>query len=69
MVVSSNVSATIYDDCPECDFRVRFDDKPEMNQIVTCPECQTPLEVVSLSPFKLDWAFISLDDKRPNRKV
>lgn len=43
--------------CPACDTRVRFEKAPKMGQFVTCPECENMLEVVRLSPIKLDWAF------------
>lgn len=41
--------------CPACDTRIRFDEKPELYDIVTCPECEGVFEVVGLSPIQLDW--------------
>ncbi len=43
--------------CPSCDTSIRFRNNLYIGQMVTCPECGDVLEVVRLSPIKLDWAF------------
>jgi lysine biosynthesis protein LysW len=43
--------------CPECDAEVRFKKAPWLGQRTACPRCGTALEVVSLGPLELDWAF------------
>jgi alpha-aminoadipate/glutamate carrier protein LysW len=43
--------------CPECITNIRFDQQPSLHDLVTCPECGTELEVIQLSPLKLDWAY------------
>lgn len=50
--------------CPSCDTRIRFDERPKLFDIVTCPECEEEVEVVGLSPIRLDWPsdFVDEDD-------
>lgn len=55
--MTKNLTTNSIGICPSCDTRVRFDKPPKMGQFVTCPECENMLEVVRLSPLKLDWAF------------
>lgn len=43
--------------CPECVTNIRFDQQPSLHDLVTCPECGTELEVIQVSPLKLDWAY------------
>jgi lysine biosynthesis protein LysW len=40
--------------CPNCDAVVSVD-KPKMGAMVRCRECDMQLEVISLSPFELDF--------------
>lgn len=42
--------------CPECDSRIYFERRPDTGEMISCPECDTLLEVISISPLKLDWA-------------
>lgn len=42
--------------CPECDSRIYFDRRPDAGEVIACPECDTLLEVISVSPLRLDWA-------------
>lgn len=42
--------------CLECDSRIYFDRKPDMGQIIVCPECETSLEVVRTNPIQFGWA-------------
>ncbi len=44
--------------CPECLAAIWLKESVEMWDPVTCPECHTALEVVSLRPLTLDY----LDD-------
>ena len=47
-----------YAECPGCGERVRVPGPPEMGQMVRCDECpEGLLEVVSVSPLELDWAY------------
>jgi alpha-aminoadipate/glutamate carrier protein LysW len=48
--------------CPECVTNIRFEQQPTLHDLVTCPECGTELEVIKLSPLKLDWAYDEEDD-------
>lgn len=43
--------------CPECNSTIRFDEPPGLGELITCPECETELEVVRKNPLKLDWAY------------
>ena len=42
--------------CLECDSRIYFERKPDLGQIIVCPECETSLEVIRSSPIRFDWA-------------
>jgi lysine biosynthesis protein LysW len=49
--------------CPGCSTKIRFTEDVEVGQFVVCAECGDELEVVKISPVKLDWAFAdSFDD-------
>lgn len=41
--------------CLECDSRIYFERKPEVGQIIVCPECESSLEVVRSSPIRFGW--------------
>jgi lysine biosynthesis protein LysW len=41
--------------CLECDSRIYFERKPDLGEIIVCPECETSLEVVRISPIKFGW--------------
>ena len=43
--------------CPDCDADVVFTKAPYLGQKKTCPECQSELEVIGLTPLELDWAY------------
>lgn len=43
--------------CPGCGSQIRFLKKVQMGEFFICDECGDELEVVNLSPVKLDWAF------------
>lgn len=42
--------------CLECDSRIYFDRKPDLGQIIVCPECETSLEVIRINPIQFGWA-------------
>ena len=41
--------------CRACHSRIRLVERPELFDIVSCPECDEEFEVVGLSPIRLDW--------------
>ena len=43
--------------CPECETGIKLGNTPREGQQVTCPECGAELEVISLKPLELDWAY------------
>lgn len=48
--------------CPDCDASIDVGNQPKKGQRVTCTGCNAYLEIVSLSPIELDWAYDSDDD-------
>jgi hypothetical protein len=49
--------------CVHCDHRIDLGPGASVGRRVTCPACQAYLEVISLSPVELDWAY---DQPLPN---
>jgi lysine biosynthesis protein LysW len=47
--------------CPECDAVISVDD-PREGAMVTCGECNTELEIISVSPFEVDFPLDFDDD-------
>jgi lysine biosynthesis protein LysW len=44
--------------CPECDSMIMLDrGVVKVGMRIKCPECSTMLEVISLKPLELDYAF------------
>jgi lysine biosynthesis protein LysW len=43
--------------CPQCSHRVKLRSRPVESQLVQCQHCKTVLEIVSLEPVELDWAY------------
>ena len=43
--------------CPDCDGRIPFNPHAFVGQTVTCPYCDTDLEVIGVDPVELDWAY------------
>ncbi|HEX6290610.1 MAG TPA: lysine biosynthesis protein LysW [Herpetosiphonaceae bacterium] len=39
--------------CPECDAQVSITADARVGEIVTCPDCQTELEILGLDPAEL----------------
>lgn len=40
--------------CPDCDADLFVDNDADIGDVITCEECETDLEVVSLDPLELD---------------
>jgi alpha-aminoadipate carrier protein LysW len=43
--------------CLDCGRSIDLGLKPKEGQIVTCPMCDADLEVISIDPLELDWAY------------
>jgi alpha-aminoadipate carrier protein LysW len=43
--------------CPDCDEKITLNAKPAVGQKLTCPHCDADLEVISVEPLELDWAY------------
>jgi len=40
--------------CPECDTKLDFDeDDVEEGELISCPECGTDFEIITISPLEL----------------
>ncbi len=42
--------------CPICDADVPLDSTVELNELLTCPDCGSELEVVNLNPLQVEEA-------------
>lgn len=49
--------------CLECDSPIPFSEPPHLGQLVTCPQCQSTLEVVRKFPLELDWPLSDEEDE------
>lgn len=49
--------ATKMAECPGCGHIVKLGSKVEVGERLDCPECGETLEVISLRPLELDYAF------------
>ncbi|MDD3827779.1 MAG: lysine biosynthesis protein LysW [Anaerolineae bacterium] len=43
--------------CPDCDGKIVLPPDVKLSQKLTCPHCEAELEVISLDPVELDWAY------------
>ena len=43
--------------CPDCDGKIVLNPDVKLGQKLTCPHCEAELEVISLDPVELDWAY------------
>lgn len=43
--------------CVHCKERISLGPRPEIGQRVTCSACQACLEIISVNPIELDWAY------------
>jgi lysine biosynthesis protein LysW len=57
-----NIIKPIVASCKACHTRINFEERPELYDIVICPECDEEFEVVSLSPIRIDWPSDFMDD-------
>lgn len=48
--------------CIECDEEIEINGRPKLGQKVTCPNCGAELEIASINPLELDWAYEEEDD-------
>ena len=48
--------------CPSCDARIRLNRRPQLGDIIVCSECEESLEVVRLTPLKVDWSLLDDDE-------
>jgi len=44
-------------ECPDCGEKVTLRGTVTLGQRVTCPHCESVLEVVESDPVELDWAY------------
>lgn len=54
-------ATTSVDQCPECQGDVQVAKGVVLGRLVTCPHCQAGLQVVSISPFHLDWFDVEVE--------
>lgn len=43
--------------CPDCDGKIVLNPHARVGQKLTCPHCETELEVISVDPLEFDWAY------------
>jgi alpha-aminoadipate carrier protein LysW len=48
--------------CPDCGRKVVLRSQARVGDEVMCPHCEADLEVVSLDPLELDWAWLEPAD-------
>ena len=48
--------------CPECEAEIVLDTNAEVGEIIVCPDCGVDLEIVSLSPAKVEVAPMEQED-------
>ena len=48
--------------CRACHTRIRFYNRPNLFDIITCPECEEDFEVIGVSPVVLDWPSDAIDE-------
>jgi alpha-aminoadipate carrier protein LysW len=46
---------TLY--CPDCDGKIVINPRVQLGQKLVCPHCDAELEVISIDPVELDWAY------------
>jgi lysine biosynthesis protein LysW len=44
--------------CLDCGYAVNLGSRPVEDQVITCSNCGAQLEVISLDPLELDWAYL-----------
>ena len=43
--------------CLDCGRRIHLDFRPDAGHIVTCPTCETEMEITSAKPLRIDFYF------------
>lgn len=49
--------------CPDCSYKILFNQTIFLGQIVFCPDCHGRFEVCDLNPVELDWANDDYEDE------
>ena len=57
MMTSGANPKTSVANCPGCGANIRLREPVRLGEFVICDECGDELEIVSMTPIKLDWAF------------
>ena len=59
-MVSTSKKVTVK--CLDCEHPIELGFQPVEGQIITCPECEAELEVISVEPMELDFYYEDWDD-------
>jgi uncharacterized paraquat-inducible protein A len=59
---NSNIREAIVE-CLDCGVKFTLKGRIEIGQEITCPECGTWMEVVSLEPVQVDWIYDEFEDE------
>jgi len=43
--------------CPDCDGKIVMNPHAKLGQKIACPHCEAELEIISVEPLELDWAY------------
>ena len=43
--------------CPDCGERITFNPHAKLGMKITCLECDSELEVISVDPLEVDWVY------------
>jgi alpha-aminoadipate carrier protein LysW len=57
------VARTTMAECPDCGERIAVQLPVRRGALVTCPNCEAELEVISTDPVELDWVYEDWDDE------
>ncbi|MBC7251603.1 MAG: lysine biosynthesis protein LysW [Anaerolineae bacterium] len=49
--------------CPDCGHRIKLGAGTREGQLIMCPNCDAELEVISLNPPELDWAYVEPEEE------
>jgi len=44
--------------CIDCEQPIKLDSRPREGECIVCASCGAELEVISVEPVELDWAFL-----------
>ncbi len=55
-VAATNTTPALSTECPECAASVTLTRRPLTGEVVRCTDCRAELEVVSLSPLRVELA-------------